>query len=199
MVVLLTLYAPWVIGALALVNLLPGYLIWLAGRAVLRWTSRAPTLGHLVVGVAWHGVLTAAIATLACGLGFLVVLVGSRTHLFRGPVSSLIGYIEFVLKGGVQPTNFLADALRLQPIVVPGLVFPSFGLWFYTPCFPTVWLWLYVLSGLLVKWAVTWEAGHRYRSVLGLPDMAMQPLHTLGAVAVGLVSIGYWGLVWYAR
>ena len=63
MVVLLTLYAPWVIGALALVNLLPGYLIWLAGRAVLRWTSRAPTLGHLVVGLAWHGMLTVAMST----------------------------------------------------------------------------------------------------------------------------------------
>jgi hypothetical protein len=198
MVMLLTLYAPLVMGALALANLLPGYLVWLAGRAVLRWTSRAPTLGHLVAGLAWHGVLTAALATLACGLGFLVVVVCSRTHLFRGPVLWLVGYIEFVLNGGMPPTSFLAEALRLQPIVVPGLVFPSFGLWFYTPCFPTVWLWLYVLSGLLVKWAITWKTGRRYGRALGLPDIAIQPLHTLGAVAVGVVSVGYWALVWYA-
>jgi hypothetical protein len=140
MVMLLTVYAPCVIGALALINLLPGYLGLFAGRAVLHWASRTPTPGHLVVGLVWHGVLTVAVATLACGLGFLVLVVCSRTHLFRGPVSWLTGYIEFVLKGGGQPTSFLADALLLQPIVVPGLVFPSFGLWLYTPCFPMVWL-----------------------------------------------------------
>jgi hypothetical protein len=198
MAVLLTLYAPIVIGALAVMNLLPSYLVLLAGRAVLHWTSRTPTLGRLVVGLVGHGVLTVAVATLACGLGFLVLVVCSRTHLLRGPVSWLIGYIEFVLTGGTSPASFLVDALRLQPIVVPGLVFPSFGLWFYTPCFPTVWLWLYALSGFVVKWAMAWEAGRHYGRALGL-EKTLQPLHALGAVAVVLVSVGYWGLVWYAQ
>ena len=62
----------------------------------------------------------------------------------------ITGYVEFVLKDSTGRLSALQDAVLLQPIVVPGLVFPSFGIWLYAPCFPLVWIWLYVLSGTLI-------------------------------------------------
>src|SRR5262249_29004938 len=140
-------------GCLALVNLLPGSLSLLVHRALLQRVSdgqRSPRVGTwLVLASTTTGVL----ALLACTLGFLVVFVSNRVHSLQRPVTWIIGYIESVIQDTGGGLSALQEAVRLQPIMMPGIAFPSFGIWLYAPCFPFVWVWLYLLSGVLIRGA----------------------------------------------
>lgn len=199
MLLVLFLYAPFLMGSLALVNLLPGYVSLRMHRALLQRlsdTHRSPRVGTwLVLASAATGVL----AILAWTLGLLVVLVSSQAHLLRKPVTWVVGYVEFVIKDSRGSLSALQEAARLQPIIVPGIAFPSFGIWFYAPCFPFVWVWLYLLSGVLIRGATTCGLRRAPTGALGLLDIDTRPLHTLGAVAVGIVSVVYWLAVFWRR
>jgi hypothetical protein len=199
MLLVLLLYAPSLMGSLALVNLLPGYVSLLVHRALLQRvsdTQRPPRVSTwLVLASAATGVL----AILACMLGLLVVFVSSQAHLLRKPVTWIIGYIEFAIKDTRGSLSALQEAARLQPIVVPGMTFPSFGIWFYAPCFPFVWVWLYILSGVLIRGATAYGFMRAPGRAPGLLDIDTRPLHTLGAVAVGVVSVVYWTAVFWRR
>ncbi len=197
MLLVLFLYAPALVGFLALVNLLPGALSILVHRALLQRVSDRqgpPRLGTwLVLASATTGLL----AVLACTLGFLVVFVSSQIHSLQRPATWIIGYVEFVIKDTAGGLSALQEAARLQPIIMPGMVFPSFGIWFYTPCFPFVWVWLYLLSGVLIRGATACGLMRASGRAPGLLDIDARPLHTLGAVAVGVVSVVYWtALLW---
>ena len=195
----LFLYAPWLIGSLVLVNVLPVYVSLLVNRGLLQRLSHSHRPGRLGVGLVLMSAATFMLAMLACGLGFLVVFVMSQAHLLPRPVTWIAGYIEFALKSAAGSLGALQEALRLQPVMVPGIAFPSFGLWFYTPCFPLVWVWLYALSGALIRYANAWGLLHAPGRASGLLNIDTRPLHTLGAVATGLVSVVYWTAVLWRR
>ena len=195
----LFLYAPLLMGSLALVNVLPGYVSLLVNRGLLQRLNHSHRLGRLGIGLGLTSAATLTLAIVACGLGFLVVFVGGQAHLLRRPVSWIVGYVEFVLKGAAGSTRALQEAVRLQPIMVPGIAFPSFGVWFYAPCFPLVWVWLYVLSGTLIRYATAWGLLPVPGHTGGLLDIDTRPLHTLGTVAAGLVSVVYWTAVFWRR
>jgi hypothetical protein len=199
MFVVLLFYAPLLLGSLALANLLPGYVSLLVNRCLLQRLSHSHRPGCLGVGLVLTSAATLTLALIACGLGFVVVFVGNQAHLLRRPVTWIVGYVEFVLKGASGSTAALREAVRLQPVVLPGIAFPSFGIWFYAPCFPLVWVWLYVLSGTLIRYATAWGLLHAPDRAGGLLDINTRPLHTLGAVAVGLVSVVYWTAVFWRR
>ena len=193
----LFLYAPALVGSLALVNLLPGFLSLLVHRALLQRVSdgqEPPRVGTwLVLASATTGVL----AVLACTLGFLVVFVSNQIHALQRPVTWIIGYVESVMKDTAGGLSALQEAVRLQPVIMPGMAFPSFGIWFYTPFFPFVWVWLYLLSGVLIRGATACGLMRASRRAPSLLDIDARPLHTLGAVAVGVVSVVYWtALLW---
>jgi len=197
MLLVLFLYAPALVGSLALVNLLPGSLSLLVHRALLRRVSNGqgpPRLGTwLVLACATTGIL----AVLACTLGLLVVFVSNRVHALQRPVAWIIGYVESVIKDTAGGLSALQEAVRLQPIMVPGMAFPSFGIWLYAPCFPFVWVWLYLLTGVLIRGATACGLRRAFRRTPGLLNIDARPLHTLGAVAVGVVSVVYWtALLW---
>ena len=199
MLVVLLLYAPLLMGGLALVNVLPGYASLLVNRSLLRCLSHCHRPGRLGVGLVLMSAATLTLAIVACGLGFVVVFVSSQAHLLRRPVIWIVGYVEFVLKGATGSTRALQEAVRLQPVLVPGIAFPSFGIWFYAPCFPLVWVWLYVLSGTLIRYATAWGILSTPGRAVGLLDIDTRPLHTLGTVAAGLVSVVYWTAVFWRR
>jgi hypothetical protein len=199
MLVMLLLYAPLLMGGLVLVNLLPGYISLLVNRCLLQRLSHSHRPGCLGVGLVLTSAATLTLALIACGLGFVVVFVSSQAHLLRRPVAWIVGYVEFVLKGTSGSMGALQEAVRLQPVVLPGIAFPSFGIWFYAPCFPLVWMWLYVLSGTLIRCATAWGLLHTPGRAGGLLDINARPLHTLGAVAAGLVSVVYWAAVFWRR
>jgi len=199
MFVVLVLYAPLLLGGLALVNLLPGYVSLLVNRGLLQRLSHSHSAGYLGVGLVLTSAATLTLALVACGLGFVVVFVSNQAHLLRRPVTWVVGYVEFVLKGTSGSTAALREAVRLQPVVLPGIAFPSFGIWFYAPCFPLVWVWLYVLSGTLIRYATAWGLLHVPGRTGGLLDINTRPLHALGAVAISLVSLVYWTAVFWRR
>jgi len=199
MLLVLFLYAPALMGSLALVNLLPGSVSLLVHRALLQRVSNTQRPQRVGTWLVLASAATGVLATLACTLGVLVVFVSSQAHLLRKPVTWIVGYVEFVIKDTAGSLSALQEAVRLQPIVVPGMVFPSFGIWFYAPCFPFVWVWLYILSGVLIRGATACGLLRAPTGGLGLLDIDTRPLHTLGAVAVGIVSVVYWTAVFWRR
>ena len=106
----LFLYAPALVGSLALVNLLPGSLSLLVHRALLQRVSDGqgpPRVGTwLVLASATTGVL----AVLACTLGFLVVFVSNQIHALQRPVTWIIGYVESVIKDTAGGLSALQEA-----------------------------------------------------------------------------------------
>jgi hypothetical protein len=195
----LFLYAPWLIASLALVNVLPSYVSLLVNRFFLQCLRHSDSPGHFGIGIVLTSAATLMLAVLACGLGFLVVFANGQASLLQRPVIWVAGYTEFVLKNVAGSTSALQEAVRLQPVIVPGVVFPSFGIWFYAPCFPLVWVWLYVLSGTLIRYATAWGILPAPGDTQGLCAIDTRPLHALGAVATGLVSVVYWVAVLWRR
>ena len=199
MLLVFFLYAPLLLALLVLVNLLPGYLSLRVNRQILQAVRQGPAARRLLLWLALTGLATCLLALLAWALGFLVVHLSSKAHLLRHPVTWISGYVEFVLKGGHGSLSALLEAAQLRPILVPGIAFPSFGIWLYTPCFPLIWGWLYLLSGFLLRRAT---AGGLLRSACGsggLLDTTTRPAHALGAVAVGLMSVVYWSAMYLGR
>jgi hypothetical protein len=199
MLLVLFLYAPALVGSLALVNLLPGSLSLLVHRVLLQRVSDGHGPARVGTWLVLASATTGVLALLACTLGFLVVFVSNQVHAFQRPVMWIIGYVESVLKDTAGGLGALQEAIRLQPVMMPGMAFPSFGIWFYTPCFPFLWVWLYLLAGVLIRGATAcglMRASRRMPSVL---DIDARPLHTLGAVAVGVVSVVYWSALFWRR
>jgi hypothetical protein len=197
MLLVLFLYAPALVGSLALVNLLPGSLALLVHRALLQRVSDGQGPPRVGTWLVLAGATTGVLAVLACTLGFLAVFVSNGVYALQRPVTWIIGYVESVIKDTAGGLSALQEAVRLQPIIMPGMAFPSFGIWLYAPCFPFVWVWLYLLSGVLIRGATACGLMRASRRTLGLLDIDARPLHTLGAVAVGVVSVVYWtALLW---
>lgn len=199
MLLALLLYAPLLLGLLALANVLPGYVSLQVQRLLLHYVSqrqRGGNTGTILLWLLCTSLATGILALLAGTLGFLVVHVSGKAHLLRHPVTWISGYVAFVLQGGQGSLSALQDAAALRPILVPGMVFPSFGIWLYTPCFPLLWGWLYMLAGVLLRRAVAWGLLPVASGAGGLCDIDQRPLHTLGAVAVAVVSAVYWLAIW---
>ncbi len=198
MILALVLYAPFLISAIAVMNWLPGVSAFLLCCALLQWADNAPR--HRGLGVQYGLVIltNGGLALLAGVLGVLVVSVSSYLGVLRWPVTWLSGYAAFAFTSRAGALSVLGDALRLQPVIVPGLIFPSFGIWLYAPCFPLIWLGLYLLAGQCLRGAAACRCFPRSDSPYGL-DIDGKPMQALGAVAVGLVSVLYWTAVLWCR
>lgn len=194
----IVLYAPLLLTLLSLASMVSGHLSLRLHRLVLHYVRCQPEGYRLLRWLGLSSLVTCGMALLAWGLSVLVVHLCSKLHLLRYPVTWISGYIEFILKGGDGSLSALQEALQLRPIQVPGIVFPSLGIWLYTPCFPLIWGWLYVLSGTLLRQAVACGLVRLEQRSSHAWNLDVRPLHALGAVAVGLVSLLYW-LAMYLR
>lgn len=193
----LFLHAPALVGSLALMNLLPGFLSILVHRGLLHRLSHSQGPQRVGTWLMLASVVTGVLALLACTLGFLVVFMSGQAHLLQRPATWIVGYVESVIRDTTGSLNALQEAARLQPIILPGMAFPSFGIWLYAPCFPFVWVWLYLLSGVFIRGATALGCRRALGRTSGLLDLDARPLHTLGVVAVGVVSVMYWtALLW---
>jgi hypothetical protein len=194
----LFLYAPALVGSLALMNLLPGCISLLVHRGLLHRLSDSQGPQRTGTWLMLASIVTGVLALLACTLGFLVVFMSGQAHLLQRPAAWIIGYVESVIKDAAGGLGALQEAARLQPVILPGMAFPSFGIWLYAPCFPFVWVWLYLLAGVFIRGATTLGCRCALGATPGLLDLDARPLHTLGVVAVGLVSVLYWtALLWH--
>ena len=197
MLLVLFLYAPALMGSLALMNLLPGCISILVHRGLLHRLGDRQGSQRVGTWLMLASIVTGVLALLACTLGFLVVFMSSQAHVLQRPAAWIVGYVESVSKDTAGGLGALQEAARLQPIILPGMAFPSFGIWFYAPCFPFVWVWLYLLSGVCIRGATALGCRRAGGGPPGLLDLDARPLHTLGVVAVSLVSVMYWtALLW---
>jgi hypothetical protein len=199
MLLVLFLHAPALVGSLALMNLLPGCIAILVHRGLLQRLSDSQGPQRVGTWLMLASVVTGVLALLACTLGFLVVFMSGQAHLLQKPVTWIVGYVESVIKDTAGGLSALQEAARLQPVILPGMVFPSFGIWLYAPCFPFVWVCLYLLSGGLIRGATALGCRRALGGTPGLLDLDARPLHTLGVVAVGVVSVLYWAALLWRR
>ena len=152
----------------AALNLFPDYLSLLETRFVLRRMRRAGGVG-LVGWLALDWLLTTAI--FGFGVLFLVVFLVA---------SSGEGLGRDLLAEWVQ-----LFWLELPELLTGGNEFLSFYLW--TTYLISIWLWLYALSGLIVRSA---RAVPSVRDTLNIED---RPLYSMGLVAGGLAALAWWG------
>src|SRR5262245_25822665 len=136
MLLVLFLYAPALMGSLALMNLLPGCISMLVHRALLHHLGDSQGSSRVGTWFMLASIVTGVLAILACTLGFLVVFMSGHAQLLQKPVTWIVGYIESVIKDAAGGLGALQEAARLRPLMLPGMAFPSFGIWLYAPCFP---------------------------------------------------------------
>src|SRR5262245_13117726 len=121
MLLVLFLYSPALVGSLALVNMLPGSIALLVHRSLLQRISNGQGPPRVGTWVVLASTTTGVLASLGCTLGFLVVLLSNQVHSLQRPVTWIIGYVEFVVKDSAGGLSALQEAMRLHPIIMPGM------------------------------------------------------------------------------
>lgn len=156
----------------AFMNLIPDYLSLLETRYVIRWTGNQPSLVRL--------------------LAFLIIDLAATSVIALGAVVGLWGFYRTVAPWYpvfpflVAIKSYLKHAPFLT-VMAPGFLSP--GIWFYSTFFTSIWVWLYGLSGLIVRLAGS--LGAVFRGLEGILDIDNRPLHAIGLVWSVLVTIGY--------
>ncbi len=151
----------------AILNLIPDYLSLLETRYVIKWMSRTSSRARILALLVIDFTVTGGIGLVAIsGFGLLI--------------PSNWGTI----------TNFISWFLRYSlPLSVPQTGVASLGIWFYSAFFTSVWVWMYVLSGSVVRLMEYLGIGvDRFKVVL---DIENKPLRSLGFVSIILFTIAY--------
>jgi len=154
-----------------LANLLPDYLSLLETKIFIRWMSLSNSLFIVFMLLILDLVITA--------------LIFISYYAFVGWVVGLmfIGDVDVTLqKFGV----LLLDLIVLKQRNPPKALF------FYSTFFTSVWLWIYVLSGLIVKLAQKLNIGLTWFK--GKLDINKKPLSSMALVSIMIVTILF--MVW---
>ena len=159
-------------------SIIPDYLSLLETRYLLGCMRRAPGLLRLL------GLLILDLLATA-----LIAASGLTAAWFT--FSAIGGDPGAVWRAGVWqeiPYELLGAALFWGGWSL--LPFPPAGVWMYAAFFTSVWVWLYALSGLLVR--VANPLGIGIRTLKDLLDIDEKPITSLGFVAMLLTSIVFW-------
>ncbi|HEY1946723.1 MAG TPA: hypothetical protein VGG97_06945 [Bryobacteraceae bacterium] len=171
------------VASFTLCNLIPDYISLLKIRYLL---------GRMVGGSLWKAAwLLLVDLALTFGLGYLSVFLASvcwLTFTYWNGASFNGNYMAMVQNGiGVAVLTFTFwHHPAMYDELAPLYLFPAFV--------PSIWLWLYTVSGLIVKWVRRFELGiGRMHLVF---DIENKPLQSVGIVAGTAVAIFYWvGLI----
>jgi hypothetical protein len=109
--------------------------------------------------------------------------------------------VNAVLGDGEAVSACVENQIRSIPVILPkvlgldpgGKGSPSLGIWFYSAFLTSVWLWLYLAAGLIVKLAHYLQIG--VGGIRRLLDIEKRPCTALGWVAVAVVSLIWWSAV----
>jgi len=155
---------------LALLNFLPDYLSLLETRYIIKRMTKTISLKIRLSLLLFDVILTGGIA--------LSIVPAFMTLTGSEPLgTSFLNYFEEVLPLTNQNTAvFMGTG-------------PIFSICFYTSFFTSVWIWLYVLAGMLVK------VGDRFNILLSrfrkMFDVNKKPLSSLGFVSMLIITILY--------
>lgn len=151
-------------GFSLLVNVLPDYISLFETRYVLRFLSVSPSLGRQLLLLIIDALITAVIAL---GVWFLFDLMMDY---------SLKGTIEYI-------------PLYILPLKADYSGYFSPGIWFYSTFLTSIWIWLYLLSGISVivakKLNLVLIAARR------VLDVDNKPFVSLGVIAIMGVTVVY--------
>ncbi|MCZ6672373.1 MAG: hypothetical protein O7C75_05470 [Verrucomicrobia bacterium] len=159
--------SPYDIGLLFLLvaslNLIPDYISLLETRWILRWLATSNsvprTLALLVVDLVVTGMV----------FGTAYVLLGWYMGGSKDEMVYMLVNGAFLTKGQFAPI--------------------SMGVFLYSTYFTSVWIWIYILSGLVTRFVGMTVSGFgRLFSILNIEE---KPLRSLGFVAILIVSAIY--------
>lgn len=149
-------------------NLIPDYLSLLESRHIIRWMSRRRSIVRIFALLAVDLLISAAIISVAFFYWLAPILFKSGDPVFNSFLSVLLH-------------------LLLLSSLSEGL--PSFGICFYSTFFTSVWVWVYALSGLVVR--LGQYLGISLRGLKMILDLDKKPLRSMGLVAMLLVTLLY--------
>ena len=161
-------------------NMLPDFCSLVLSRAVLRMMERWPTPGAITVLLGLDTALTGCIGLVSGNLGLFVMLIGTQNQVTLRQVL-----------GNLLETEFLGEA-TLREAGLSGAMIISMRIFFFSAFFTSVWVWLYVVSGVLLK--MIRRVGMVWRNVSPYLDIEKRPLKALGRIA-GLLAGGAYGLL----
>ena len=172
----------WFYGAFfVFLNLFPDYVSLLESRYIIRRMSTAQhSTGRILSLLALDFVLTVSIFFATPFLFFFVNSYASGDTA-ADALEVYTGFIAEILEYGV----FLKSPYDSL----------SFGIFFYTTFFTSVWVWLYAISGLVVKLAGYLGIG--FSRLKWFLDIENKPLHSLGVISMLLVTMIYLGVGFY--
>jgi hypothetical protein len=175
-------------------NFIPDYASLLISRAIVRLMAKKPSPARVAALLLADTGLTTIVA-LASTLFACIISYVHAIYQFSGSLSSVGSFVE-VAKSGVgqmfPDLGWLTFDIR-DP-------YYWIGVFFYGPFFTSVWVWLYVLSAVLIK-ALN-RARFLWGRVLPFLDIDKKPLMAMGKVAGLLAGVSYAALLavaWFVR
>ncbi len=174
----------WLYVSWFLATLIPDYISLLKTRLLLAWMRKVPGK-FTVLLLLLDFILTTVVARFSVALVFsMAVLLNVNLKPETTGFMKVAGRMwrEF-LQGILSPLSF--------PPISSGMsdthIFVSVAPWFYATYATSVWVWLYVSAGLLVKGGKALDVtSNWFRSVL---DIEGQPVRSIGVVASLLTFI----------
>lgn len=162
----------------AIFNLIPDYISLLETRYMINWMRRAHSVMRILAFLAIDFVATAAIGLVGIiGTLMIVILFSNPSQIMRLKITEFFSEILELIQKLILPLS--ASSIGDLPI----------GIWFYAAFFTSVWVWLYALSGSVVKLAEYLGIGiNQLKVVL---DLENKPLRSLGFVSIILFTIAY--------
>jgi len=164
----------------AVLNLIPDFVSLVKTRYLIGWMMPKPTLARSCVGLVCDLIATVLLATM------------SLWSLLLVRYSKLVWQGVWTLGVALRTTFVLVVILMVTAVPLTnggGSGIPN-GIWLYSMFSPSIWVWLYALSGLIVRLAQGLGIG--VTTVQGLLDIDRKPITSLGWVAMLLTSIVYW-------
>lgn len=149
----------------SILNLVPDYISLLETRYVIRRMSGERSMVRILFFLAIDFAFTFTIAFVAYSLFFI--------FFYRWEVGEAL-------------RCFLAHTLALSSPDYPAI--PS-GIFFYSTFFTSVWVWLYTLSGFIVKLGEYLGVGFSW--LKAILDIKNKPLRSMGLILDILISIAF--------
>jgi len=155
------------------VNLIPDYLSLLESRYIIRLMSRAGQEHKILVLLVLDFVVTALIAIVS--IIYFQVRIGAALFDFPSISINSMDDLYFTIQYKIASFHSLSSYVL------------SLAVFFYSTFFTSVWVWLFALSGMVVK-----IAGY-FTSVLSriakILDIENKPLRSMGFVSIALVTL----------
>lgn len=182
--------------ATAFFNFIPDYLSLLESRYVIRWMARKPSINRIFLLTAFDLVATAVIASLIFLTIGVVMVTPSGQKISIGFKDIMTDTLSLSSKYGPLQTVDIFFETDSGAVTEVRLHSPMpFAIWYYSAFFTSVWVWLYALSGTVVKlgeYLGIWIG--RIRSLM---DIERKPLRCMGLVSNFLITVLYLIMVFF--